>query len=701
MWLRQLASDDEDIRQRAINHLGASICHQGWICQPTAYAVPYLIEVLQEPTVRGKEEILNLLTWIAMAGPIHERPWWHKDAPFRVTTAPVPLKDAHAVASAGIPVYIALLHAPALNVRMQAASLLIRFPERAQELWPVLRSAFEREETEQGRINLAFALSTIGRRLPEQQVFFVEQFQNKQNELFVFAAALALAWMEKAETPEEIIRLLTRVAIEAPASLDAYKDFPCGGRGGCAWSAALNALCNLGSGRLQFLAPLLEERLASPRREHAYYLQYWAMLLLFIVFGEETDEDARPPLEEMLTYPQPLDTHWLLCFLIFGEKMETSQPPRPATALTDRQRAALLLVLHHGLASSLSGLGSLLRAYGLPDRSEELAAYLGQEPPPQFRAQTAPAQPATKTQPAVPPRANPIMLYKEAIQAAYSDLRISRTQGQTPDETSQEDYRLMVNGELLFQFPTQAASIEKLEQEVALRRFLKERLPLPILAPDYVSLDAREVGRAFVGYVMPPGKPLYKEVLESIDGEEIVQRLADELALFFKTLHSIPIAELAHLSLQKTREREALEALYVRVREELFPLMPPEQQAQVSARFEAFLGNAENVAVMPTLIHGSFGPEVILYQAKTASISAILGFSQVRPGDPARDVGGLLGPRGYGEAFVRRSERPYSEVATLLERARFYAEAHTLEEQLRRRAAGNKKVFSQTTFYPR
>ncbi len=44
-----------------MNNLGGSICHQGWICPATAYTVPYLLELLQEPAIQEKEEILDLL----------------------------------------------------------------------------------------------------------------------------------------------------------------------------------------------------------------------------------------------------------------------------------------------------------------------------------------------------------------------------------------------------------------------------------------------------------------------------------------------------------------------------------------------------------------------------------------------------------------------------------------------------------------
>jgi aminoglycoside 2''-phosphotransferase len=291
-------------------------------------------------------------------------------------------------------------------------------------------------------------------------------------------------------------------------------------------------------------------------------------------------------------------------------------------------------------------------------------------------------------------------LYKEAIQAAYPDLRIRRTQGSIPDETGQEDYRFLVNDELIFRFPTQEASVEKLEREVALQRALQERLPLPMMTPAYASQGVREVGRVFVGYVKPPGKPLYKELLESVDDEETVQRLAEELALFLSALHHLPVAEVVHLSLPEATSREALEALYARAREHLFPQMPHDRQAQFTARFEAVLDTPEPFTVAPTLVHGRFVPEAIIYQVKSRRISSITGFSRAGLGDPACDIGGLLGPRGYGEAFVRRFVPVYPEVVMLLERARFYAEVHTLEEQLRRLAAGNRKVVNQMTFYP-
>jgi hypothetical protein len=105
MWLRQLTSSDESIRKQAMNHLAGSICHQGWICPATAYAVPYLLELLQEPTVQIKEKILELLADIAIADPqLHEERWRkNPKVPSWEVPGHIPFKDAYLEVSNGSP----------------------------------------------------------------------------------------------------------------------------------------------------------------------------------------------------------------------------------------------------------------------------------------------------------------------------------------------------------------------------------------------------------------------------------------------------------------------------------------------------------------------------------------------------------------------------------------------------------------------
>jgi hypothetical protein len=69
--LLELKSGDEDTRADAINELRNTIWHQGNIYEATSYAVPFLIELLEDKSVSGKEEILRLLELIRTGRTAH------------------------------------------------------------------------------------------------------------------------------------------------------------------------------------------------------------------------------------------------------------------------------------------------------------------------------------------------------------------------------------------------------------------------------------------------------------------------------------------------------------------------------------------------------------------------------------------------------------------------------------------------------
>lgn len=650
VWLRQLTSDDEQVRQQAMGKLGSSIYHQGSLYPATAYAVPYLIALLQEPTVQGKEAILGLLNAIVNTYPLDEQMWSVYIGAWGGMSGHIPYQDCHAAIEAAIPVYIALLEAPILILRLEAANILTRFPERAQELWPVLLAALEREPTEAGRADLVLALGRLARRLPEKLAFFLERFQADQSELGVFAAALVVVQMAKETTPEDVAQFLIRVMLQPPASLDLYLRLPCGGT--YPWSTSLWALANLGRARLTPLVSVVVEHLQQIRNTYGA-LALFARLLLFIVF------DDHP---------------------------ERGRPPRAAEALTEAQRHLLLVLLEQEQIWHDGNLLSLFRAYGLPGDRKQMAAYLGQEVPVE-----TPREPLSK-----PQRPSQFDLYRETIQAIYPQLSLGWWGEKIQIGVGADDF-LTFNKNVLFRFPRGTQAHEEIEREVALLRALQGRLPLPIPNPRYTSQGVPEAGRAFIGYELPPGKYLLKEMLESVNGEETVQGLADQLAGFLSALHHFPVAELAHLSLPSRFNREGLEALYARAQEELFPQMPHDQRMPIAAQFEAFLAHPDHVAMTPVLLHGNVGPETILYDAKERRISGVIDFSRACLGDPALDFARLVGPTGYGEAFLQREVSLYPELPSLLERARFYAVVVVLEDALRKRDFPEQKAptFSQ------
>jgi hypothetical protein len=63
--LRQLASPDADQRESARHALHGNIWHQGTVYEATVHTVPFLVELLAEPTLEDKAELLVFLSLCA------------------------------------------------------------------------------------------------------------------------------------------------------------------------------------------------------------------------------------------------------------------------------------------------------------------------------------------------------------------------------------------------------------------------------------------------------------------------------------------------------------------------------------------------------------------------------------------------------------------------------------------------------------
>jgi aminoglycoside 2''-phosphotransferase len=644
VWLRQLTSADAKVRQKAMYELVGSICHQGTIWPATGYAVPFLIELLQAPAVQDKDSILGLLAAIATGDQLDEAIWRENPDEPELTTvavpAHIPIKDARAETAAGIPVCISLLGHEQESVRMQAGQALAAFPEQASELRRILLDTIEREPSWLSRARLILSMSALSNPIQEHLRYFNDAVRSGKSELERFTAALALARLAKAATRPLAVTILASTLLQPTVTLAAaYAELAGGAKPEGAARAALYAL---GPGRLRFLVPALTEKIGTG--------------------GEFADW---------------FNTE-LLLFILFDGKPGTNQAPRPAEDLTEEQRIALLAV-----NEAISDLGelwrignftNLLKSYGLPNTRDGLAAYLGRA-----RPQPDPIEPA-RAHNAERPRHEPLDTYRERIRESYPDLRLTVIAGKWKNQGQNNDV-ITINEGIIFRFPRHARAVEKMEREIALLRGLQGRLPLPIPDPTYSSQGTRKVGRAFMGYEKLPGKPLYREMLESVDGEETVQRLATQLAEFLRALHGVPPNAFA-IPLPVTNSRATWVLMYERTRKKLFWHMRPDAREQVSAHFERFLDDPRNFEWTPVLIHGDFGPGNILYDAKRRVISGIIDFSSAGLGDPATDLAALITPLSYGEDFLPRFVPAYPGIADLVERARFYMGTFALQEAL-------------------
>lgn len=144
--LRALASDDKEVRDKATTHLFGNIWHQGTVYQATAYAVPFLIELLEQPTVADKDMILCLLQNIATGTSYYdvhqsldhqnERNTPEFQALIQVELAWV--EAARSAVIVGIPRYLQFLADPDPEVRIFATYVAVEcrahMPEVAQAL---------------------------------------------------------------------------------------------------------------------------------------------------------------------------------------------------------------------------------------------------------------------------------------------------------------------------------------------------------------------------------------------------------------------------------------------------------------------------------------------------------------------------------------------------------------------------------------
>jgi aminoglycoside 2''-phosphotransferase len=311
--------------------------------------------------------------------------------------------------------------------------------------------------------------------------------------------------------------------------------------------------------------------------------------------------------------------------------------------------------------------------------------YLGREDIAAAIPQTSEQRP---TSPRRPQAQDQLEAYAQRIRETFPDLSIGKyggrmiPPGQNNDVITADDFAIPHSKRtIIFRFPRYAQAMEEMTQEIAILRALQGRLPLPIPNPTYSSQDTRGVGQAFMGYEKLPGKPLYREMLESVDGEEAVQQLATQLAEFLRALHSV-LADVFAIPLPVANDRASWVAMYGRIREMLFAHMRTDVRERVTAHFERFLDDLRNFEWTPALIHGDFGPGNILYDAKRRTISGIIDFSSAGLGDPATDLAALITPHSYGADFLPRLEGGYPGITGLRDRARFYMGTFALQEAL-------------------
>ncbi len=349
--IRALASRDEETRQGALYALYGTIWHQGTVYEATSYAVPFLIELLANDDVQGKEEILQFLVHLAHG---HSYKAVHQSFEARMhgehavnnpqyqAEMQVELywvKQAHDAVAEGRKTYVSLLEHPDPAVRMGVPYTLASLAEHATEILPVVHARLEIEHDPQVRASLLLCMGLLATdRSQEYTQYFYDMVKAQQEQDLVrLAAAMALVRLEKENTPADVIQRLVEAITHPEEIEETYSTLPWNESGLVADICVV--LCHLEPAAASIaLSPCLE----ALKKADAFSALSLTRTLLYFVFG-------RHPFLKGKT----------------------------ARDLTDAQRTVLTMLVACDQAWTINAnMAGILEAAGLPRRHKELRTFL-------------------------------------------------------------------------------------------------------------------------------------------------------------------------------------------------------------------------------------------------------------------------------------------------------------------------------------
>ena len=275
------------------------------------------------------------------------------------------------------------------------------------------------------------------------------------------------------------------------------------------------------------------------------------------------------------------------------------------------------------------------------------------------------------------------LLYLSQIRTAAHNLLFEKVE----EQNGQFNDVVIVNHEWVFRFPRYREGVQQMVTETRLLEALKNLLPLAVPSVEYQRIEPPVPGLAFIGYKRLPGEALSAEAVASITDDNVLDRIAVQLADFLRMLHAMPLhvlpVELLGGSNRARDGRDQWEEMYSDVREKLFPAMRPDARKAVSQHFEAYLDEKALHRFDPVLRHGDFGGSNILWDPAQRGVTGVIDFSSCAPGDPAYDLASIstTGEDLFARIAVRY--QPDAEkLAAMLARARFHRGTFALEEAL-------------------
>ena len=209
----------------------------------------------------------------------------------------------------------------------------------------------------------------------------------------------------------------------------------------------------------------------------------------------------------------------------------------------------------------------------------------------------------------------------------------------------------------VFRFPKREEAARKQMVENSLLPELSSALPVEIPLPSLQAAASPRCPWGFHGYRKLPGIA----VADLQNFEDLLPRLAPQIAGFLVALHSFPVDRVLALSVPDNGSwLEDFREMHEFLLAELESRLTSTELHRVDEWWQAFLRTAEWWSFSPVLTHNDFGPAHVLIQPETLTVTGVIDFGDVVVGDQALDFPSVIAWRN--EEFTLSVARAYHEL---------------------------------------
>ncbi|MFD0369034.1 PBS lyase [Streptomyces sp. NPDC059071] len=211
--LRGLASDDPAERENALDGMYGAVHHQGDVYDSTLACIPFLLELVADPTVKDRGGIVELLTSIGGIDLSGDEELDELDPEDEEFIPAANYAMAAAAVAAGADVFLALVDDPDPEVRLAAPCALASLHGDPVRVLDLLRERLTVEQDTEVRLALVAAVGRIALRhesLRDETVDWLGWLSRAAQAPGLRLAALAqLARVAPAEIPDDVVERVT------------------------------------------------------------------------------------------------------------------------------------------------------------------------------------------------------------------------------------------------------------------------------------------------------------------------------------------------------------------------------------------------------------------------------------------------------------------------------------------------------------